>query len=84
MSYTMLDWLRDNLIEDDDAASFAERMRDDRRAIVRMTDMDALVKFAEVHGVGDPNDNDNWGRGDANDDALGAIANWRRERRDWE
>ena len=83
MSYTMLDWLRDSRLPAEAQDQLVDQMREDGRAIVRLSDMDALVAFAEHHDVGDPDDNDNWGRGERNDDALMAIANWRKECRDW-
>ena len=94
MSYTMLDWLNDLAAADEDAARLnrphrscvriiAEAAREDRRMIVRISDMEALVRFAEATGLDHRND-DQWLGDEAPDDVLMALANWDRERRDWE
>ena len=83
MSYTMQDWLRDSRLSAAAQSELIEQAIEDGRAIVRISDLDALVRFAETRGSGDPYDDDNWGRGEVNDAALMAISNWRKERRDW-
>ena len=93
MSYTMLDWFGDLAANDDVPQPnrphhtcyriIVDAMREDRRMIVRISDMEALVRFAEATGLDHRND-DQWLGEDAPDDVLMALANWAKERRDWE
>lgn len=83
MSYTMTDWVFDNF-ERGQAKEILERLVDDHKAIVRFGDMESLARFARAQGL-DPEDNAQWDTDDElRGDALMALSNWAKERRDWE
>jgi hypothetical protein len=76
----MRDWLGDNFANQPVRDELVESMIEDGRAIVRLPDMDALVEFAATHFNVD--DEAAWEAEDTS--VLGAISNWRKERRDWQ
>lgn len=77
----MRDWLGDNFANEHVRRELTDRMVEEGRAIVRLTDMDALVAFAAEYF--DVDDEELWRADDVNIDVMLAISHWRKERRDW-
>ena len=80
MSYTTRDYLHD--MHPPVPQAQVDEMIGRGLCVVRRADLEALIAFAEAHGL-DTEVESQWDDDDRSD-ALLAMANWRKDRRDWE
>lgn len=83
-----MDWLHDQCREEgaithESVTYLLGAMREDGRVIMRRADVEALVSCARDEGL-DPEDEDQWNDDPEDNTVLLALANWAKERRDWE